>query len=92
MEELSSAEQQRSQSPVQAPDDLASISREFPEWHSWSSSAGRSWATRQGSAPSPQGQDPEWAMTIDADDLEGLREGLRRQESLETRLPPSGAA
>lgn len=37
-----------------------------------------------------QGQHPEWAMTIDADDLEGLREGLRRQESLETRQPPAG--
>lgn len=61
--------------------DLAEISREFPDWHPWRSSAGRWWATRRGTKILTCG-DPEWFMTVDADDAAGLREALRHQEIL----------
>jgi hypothetical protein len=61
--------------------DLAEIGREFPDWHPWRSSAGRWWATRRGSAE-PTCSDPDWLMTVDADDAAGLREALKRQEAL----------
>jgi hypothetical protein len=60
---------------------LAAVRREFPGWHAWRSSAGRCWATRRGN-PKPEGHDPGWSMTIDADDEASLRDALRQQELL----------
>ena len=59
-------------------EELSRIRREFDGWHPWMSSGGRWWATRTGS----QRTDPPewWAMTVDADDAEGLREAITRQE------------
>lgn len=64
--------------------DLAQIGREFPGWHPWRSSAGRWWATRRGTVIRAR-EDPDWFMTVDADDMAGLREALRRQETLSER-------
>jgi hypothetical protein len=60
--------------------ELSRIGREFAGWHPWVSGGGRWWATRKGSQPADP---PEWwAMTVDADDAEGLRETISRQEQL----------
>jgi hypothetical protein len=57
---------------------LSRIGREFAGWHPWLSSGGRWWATRKGSQPADP---PEWwAMTVDGDDAEGLRNAISRQE------------
>ena len=57
--------------------ELSRIRREFAGWHPWRSSSGRWWATRRGGEPADP---PEWwAMTVDADDAEGLREAISRQ-------------
>ncbi|GAA3410061.1 MULTISPECIES: hypothetical protein [Streptosporangium] len=57
---------------------LAEIAREFPDWTIWRSDAGRWWATRHHPLTSAQ-RDVGCAMTIDADDPEGLREQLLDQ-------------
>jgi hypothetical protein len=57
---------------------LAEIAREFPDWTIWRSDAGRWWATRHHPLTSAQ-RDVGCAMTIDADDSEGLREQLLDQ-------------
>lgn len=61
--------------------ELSSIAREFPGWRPWVSDAGRCWATRRGGR---QPVDPPewWAMTVDADDAEGLRSAIAEQERL----------
>ena len=57
---------------------LSRIEREFADWHPWVSSGGRCWATRKSSRPADP---PEWwAMTLDADDAQGLREAIIEQE------------
>lgn len=67
--------------------EAAHASVEFPGWHPWVSSGGRWWAARKGRQPADP---PEWwAMTVDADDAEGLREAIARQEQL---AHPVGAA
>ncbi|GAA2407487.1 hypothetical protein [Nonomuraea africana] len=58
---------------------LAEIAREYPHWTIWRSDAGRWWATRHHPLSAEQ-RDAGCAMTIDADDPEGLREQLRDQE------------
>jgi hypothetical protein len=58
---------------------LAEIAREFPDWTIWRSDAGRWWATRHHPLTAAQ-RDVGYAMTIDADDPEGLREQLRKQQ------------
>jgi hypothetical protein len=62
---------------------LADIAREFADWTIWRSDAGRWWATRHHPLTSAQRADG-CAMTIDADDSEGLREQLRVQEERAT--------
>jgi len=58
--------------------ELSNIGRQFAGWHPWVSSGGRWWATRTGSLPADP---PEWwAMTVDANDAEGLREQMARQQ------------
>jgi len=58
--------------------EAAHASVEFPGWHPWVSSGGRCWATRKGSRPAdPPGW---WAMTVDADDPQGLRAEITQQE------------
>ncbi len=59
-------------------EELSHIERDFPGWHPWLSSGGRCWATRTGCRPA---HPPEWwAMTVDADDVDGLRGAITRQE------------
>ena len=60
--------------------ELSRIAGEFPGWRPWVSDAGRWWATRRGRRPA----DPPawWAMTVDADDAEGLRSAIAEQERL----------
>jgi hypothetical protein len=59
-------------------EELSQIKREFAGWQPWMCSGGRWWATRKGNQPTDP---PEWwAMTVDADDAEGLREAITRQE------------
>lgn len=58
---------------------LAEIAREYPQWTIWRSDAGRWWATRHRPLDAAQ-RDAGCAMTIDADDPDGLRGRLRDQE------------
>ena len=64
---------------------LAAIRREFPGWHAWRSSAGRYWATRlthRRKPPElPLDESVTWAMTVDGDTAELLREALIGQEA-----------
>ncbi|GII52502.1 hypothetical protein Pth03_08910 [Planotetraspora thailandica] len=66
---------------------LAEIAREFPEWTIWRSDAGRWWATRHHPLTVRQ-REAGCAMTIDADDPEGLRRQLRQQEERATGADP----
>ncbi|GII95699.1 hypothetical protein [Sinosporangium siamense] len=59
---------------------LADIAREFPAWTIWRSDAGRWWATRHHPL-TPEERDAGCAMTIDADDPDGLRRQLLDQLS-----------
>jgi hypothetical protein len=60
--------------------ELSRIAGEFPGWRPWVSDGGRWWATRRGRQPVDP---PEWwAMTIDADDADGLRVAIAAQERL----------
>jgi hypothetical protein len=61
--------------------ELSRIAVEFPGWRPWLSDAGRWWATRKGARP-PADPPEWWAMTVDADDAEELREALAEQERL----------
>ncbi|MBW8484452.1 hypothetical protein [Actinomadura parmotrematis] len=54
------------------------IEREFPGWLVWRSDAGRWYATRSGDLTDAQLQ-AGYAMTVAADDAEGLRVLLRDQ-------------
>lgn len=60
--------------------ELSSIELEYQSWHSWVSDGGRCWATRKGRRPAttPGG----WAMTVDADTPDGLRQEIAAQERL----------
>ncbi|GIH70875.1 hypothetical protein Mth01_31280 [Sphaerimonospora thailandensis] len=58
---------------------LAEIARDFPEWTIWRSDAGRWWATRHRPL-SPSQRATGCAMTVDADEPDGLRRQLRDQE------------
>ena len=60
---------------------LAAIRREYPAWHAWRSSAGRLWATRMMHRRRPVDADVTWAMTVDADTPDQLREALDAQEA-----------
>lgn len=60
-------------------DDLkAAIEEEFPGWLVWRSDAGRWYATRSGDLTDAQLQ-AGYAMTVAADDANGLRELLDEQ-------------
>jgi hypothetical protein len=60
--------------------ELSRIAVESPGWRPWVSDGGRCWATRTGRQPADP---PEWrAMTVDADDPDGLREAIAEQERL----------
>ncbi len=66
-------------------DEPAMIEQDYPAWHVWQSQAGRWWATRLGHArpladrePNDP-NDPEFAMTLDADTAAELREALAFQ-------------
>jgi hypothetical protein len=64
----------------EVPAELSRIAGEFPGWRPWVSDAGRWWATRRGGRPA---ETPEWwAMTVDADDAQGLLEAIAEQERL----------
>ena len=58
---------------------LAAIRDQYPGWRPFRSDAGRWWASRVGRRPH---NPPAWfAMTVDGDDLEQLREALGRQSA-----------
>ncbi len=60
--------------------ELSRIAGEFPGWRPWVSDAGRCWATRRGRQPA---RPPEWwAMTVDADNPDGLRNAIAEQDRL----------
>jgi hypothetical protein len=60
--------------------ELSRIAGEFPGWRPWVSDAGRCWATRRGRQVADP---PAWrAMTVDADDADGLRSAIAEQERL----------
>ena len=65
---------------VEVAAELARIAEDFLGWRPWVSDAGRWWATRRGRQP----VDPPdwWAMTVDADDADGLRKVIAQQERL----------
>ncbi|MEU1724288.1 hypothetical protein AB0C33_24330 [Nonomuraea sp. NPDC048881] len=65
---------------------LAEIAREYPRWTIWRSDAGRWWATRHHPLDAAQ-REAGCAMTIDADDPDGLRDQLRDQEERTGRQP-----
>ena len=62
-------------------DVLAEARARHPGWRFWISSAGRYWATRRGNVHAELSP-PGWAMTIDADSLAGLEEGVEEQNAL----------
>lgn len=53
-----------------------------PDWGVWISNAGRYWATRRGNVQITEHSPPGWAMTIDADSLAELEEGIVWQRAL----------
>jgi hypothetical protein len=65
---------------------LAKLEAEIPGWHIWRSDAGRWWATRTGVV---MRRDPLGAgrvMTVDADDLDSLRNQLLTQAQLDQEV------
>ncbi|MFD0682864.1 hypothetical protein [Actinomadura fibrosa] len=58
----------------------AAIESEFPGWLVWRSDAGRWYATRSTDLTDAELR-AGYAMTVAADDSDGLRELLREQES-----------
>jgi len=62
-------------------DTLAGISRDYPGWHPWQSSAGRWWAVRLATR-TPAHVPGEWARTVDGDTVRDLRAALTAQEEL----------
>ncbi|MFG2071392.1 hypothetical protein SAMN05421874_110126 [Nonomuraea maritima] len=66
---------------------LAEIARDYPQWTIWRSDAGRWWATRHHPLSAAQ-RGAGCAMTIDADDAEGLRDLLQDQERRTGTRPP----
>lgn len=68
------------QAPARGYGPLAAIERDFPGWHPWRSSAGRFWATRTARRRRPRGAGAEWAMTVDGDTADQLRQALAAQE------------
>lgn len=60
--------------------ELSGIEEEYQGWHPWVSDGGRCWATRKG--PRPVGAPGGWAMTVDADTPDGLRQEIAAQERL----------
>ena len=63
-----------------AAEELSRIERDFPGWHPWMSGGARWWATRKGGYLTDP--PPGWAMTVDADTADELRETLAKQERL----------
>lgn len=51
-------------------------------WHAWRSSAGRWWATRTALRKRPADAPAEWAMTVDANTADGIREVIEQQQML----------
>jgi hypothetical protein len=66
---------------------LAEISRDYPGWHPWRSSAGRWWAVRLATR-TPADVPVEWARTVDGDTAGDLRAALAAQEELTGHAPP----
>jgi hypothetical protein len=62
---------------------LAQARARHPHWGLWISSAGRYWATRQGSARLTKPVHPGWAMTVDADSLTELETRIEAQKDCE---------
>ncbi len=67
---------------------LARARARHPHWGIWISSAGRYWATRQGSARLAKPVHPGWAMTVDADSVGELETRIQAQEHYEQAAAP----
>jgi hypothetical protein len=65
---------------------LAELEAEFPGWHVWRSNVGRWWATRSGRVLRREELGAGRVMTLDADDVSGLRNLLRTQARLDHEL------
>ena len=59
---------------------LTAIRRQFPGWQPWRSDAGRFWAARMGTLP--RRPPARFAMTVDGDTPDQLREAIAEQERL----------
>jgi hypothetical protein len=64
----------------------AQLEADFPGWHTWRSSAGRWWATRTGSVTRRDDLGTGRVMTLDADDVAGLRAQLATQAKLDREV------
>lgn len=64
-------------------DVLAEVQAAHSRWAIWISSAGRYWATRRGKIQIPEKAHFSWAMTLDADSIEGLEKLISEQEEHE---------
>jgi len=62
---------------------VAELEAEFPGWHVWRSSAGRWWATRTGTVLRREELGTGHVMTVDADDMNALRNQLLSQARLD---------
>jgi len=71
---------------------VAELEAEFPGWHVWRSSAGRWWATRTGAVLRREELGTGRVMTVDADDMNALRDQLLSQAKLDHGLPRAQAA
>lgn len=62
--------------------ELRLLEAEFADWHAFLSDRGRWWATRTRGRRPPADDDTSWALTVDADNADGLRSQLARQAAL----------
>jgi hypothetical protein len=62
---------------------LKALKAEFPGWHVWRSNAGRWWATRTGAVLRRADLSAGRVMTLNADDIESLRNDLLAQTSID---------
>jgi hypothetical protein len=70
-------------------DALAEARVRHPGWGFWISNAGRYWATRRSNVQIAEHSPPGWAMTIDADSLAELEEGIEGQKALSSSFSPA---
>jgi len=65
---------------------VAELEADFPGWHVWRSNAGRWWATRTGAVLRREDLGTGRVMTVDADDMDSLRNQLLAQAVLDREV------